>query len=92
MNDYLTLPRKEKIVFIWIRHLRFEFTEYEYIQGYTKIINEIINPMEIMFKQNKYKKIIALCSSAIDWVKFINGNHYHMNLFFVLKDLLNEML
>ena len=64
--SYKELSKKEKIIFIWIRHLRFEFIDNNHWNGYIKVINEMINPMEIMFRENKYEDIIELCHIATE--------------------------
>ena len=89
--SYKQLSKKEKIIFIWIRHLRFEFIDNNHWNGYIKVINELINPMEIMFRENKYEDIIELCHIATDTIKSLNGNHFHMNLFIELENLLKEV-
>lgn len=91
MMDYLTLPIKEKIIFIWIRHLRFEFLDYDHWRGYNNVINDIINPIEIGFMHKQYEGLIELCKEGVDTVKLLNGNHYHMNLFIELEKLLREL-
>ena len=81
MMDYLMLPIEEKIIFVWIQHLYFEFMEHKHCNGYISMINDTIVPMKIMVMHKEYKNIIEMCPKAVDDMKFINGNQYHMNLF-----------
>lgn len=62
------------------------------IYGYVKIFNNIITPIELLFSDEKYKEIIALCDEGRDRVKDINGNHFHILLFIDLKEMISELL
>lgn len=89
--EYLQLPIKEKIIYIWIKHLYFEFKDYSSNRAYIHMINDTIVPMLILVERRKYQEIMKLCPKAIDDMKFINGNHYHMNLFIELEKLIREL-
>ena len=78
-------------MFVWIRHLRFEIRLYKHIRGYIKLHDNIILPMESLFREEKYEEITMLCIEGTRTVKFLNGNHYHMNLFIELEKLLKEL-
>lgn len=87
--DYLTKPIEEKIIFIWIRHLRFELREHKHIHGYINIIDNIVYPLEVLFREGgKHKLMRELCVSGSYKIKSINGNQFHMNLFLELEELL----
>lgn len=92
MNDYLQLPIEEKIIFIWIKHLYFEFMEHKHCQGYKFMINKFISPMISLVTHKNYDKIRPLCIEATQDMKILNGNHYHMNLFIELEKMLKKII
>ena len=90
MKDYLQLPIKEKIIFNWIRLIYLEFKERSGLVGYKHMVNKYVVPMVSFGNNQQYDEIVKRCPDAIDDMKQINGNHYHMNLFIELEKLCNE--
>ena len=91
MKDFRKLTRKEKHIFVWIKYIYLEFNKCSHYTGYSKFINNYIIPIEIMFREVKYKEIIEICSEATDLLKVLLGHHYHMWLFIELKKMLKEI-
>ena len=90
--DYLTLPIEEKIIFVWIKFIYFEFMEYKHIKGYRYLLEKAVNPMVSETQFRNYKKILELCKDIVSDIKIINGNQFHMNLFIELERMLKKVI
>ena len=93
MEEYKYWTVNKQIIWIWIRHLRFELTDYynsTKSAGYTCLINNSLSSIESCFRNENYDRIIEYCSESMRKIKFINGNHFHIWLFYILEELIKE--
>jgi hypothetical protein len=83
---------KKQIIWIWIRHLRFELEQHFKSTnsiGYKNLINNSLSKIENWFETKNYKKIVECSGECMKTIKFINGNHFHIWLFYKLQVLVS---
>lgn len=79
---------KEQFIFICLKLLDFEIRQQYDItktKGYLTIINTYLFRMFQALKKRNYQQIILDCDECMSLIKFIDGNHYRIWLFYKVQ-------